>query len=363
MAAIGSVPVGLKVVDGDGHVIERDAELFEFLDAPYRGNSALLGYPFFPTLDGWQRGAILARNEIFKSYDITAQTWLDFLDRVGIENTVLYPTAGLAMGVVQDPEWAVVLARAYNNWLHERYYRVDARLRGVAVVPLQDVSAAIAEMRRAVEELHLVGVVVSANGAEMGLRKPLGDPSYWPFYEAAERLNCPIAIHGAVSMNLGLAAFRGFAGVQSLEHPVAQMIQLTSMVLEGVFERFPRLRVAYLEAGVGWVPYMMDRLDRSYHAWASMQRREFSDLVQRPPSEYIASGNLFFSCEGGEPSMGYAIERLGSEAILFASDFPHETNAERARHEIDELWERADLAEEHRRNILGGVGVRRFYQQ
>jgi predicted TIM-barrel fold metal-dependent hydrolase len=142
------------------------------------------------------------------------------------------------------------------------------------------------------------------------------------------------------------------------------MIQLTSMVMEGVFERFPRLRVAYLEAGTSWVPFMMDRLDRSYDAWAGRERREYSTWVRKPPSEYIKSGNLFFSCEGDEEGMRHAIERLGtSECLLFASDFPHETNAERAKREIAELRERTDLSEQDKANILGGVGVRRFYQR
>lgn len=352
-----------RVVDGDGHIVERDAELYEFLEPPYHGNSAVLGYPFFPTLDGYNRGAIMARNEIFKSYDITAQTWLDFLDQVDIESTVLYPTAGLGFGLIQDPEWATALARAYNNWFCERYYRVDNRLRGVALIPLQDVDQAVQEMRRAMNDLHMAGVVLTANNADMGIRRPLGDQHFWPIYEEAEKLSCAVAVHGAVSMNIGLEGLQGFAAVQSLEHPIAQMVQLTSMVLGGVFERFPRLRVAYLEAGTGWVPFMMDRLDRSYEAWSNLDRREFSDLVRKPPSEYIASGNLFFSCEGGEESLTYAVERVGSRCLLFASDFPHETNIERAQHEIKELWEHPTLKDEDKAAILGGGGVRSFYQR
>jgi uncharacterized protein len=364
MATTVGATTATKVIDGDGHVIERDAELFEYLRPPYQGNNALLSFPFFPTLDGYQRGAILARTGIFKDHSIDAAAWLDFLDEVGIESTVLYPTAGLAFGCIQDPEWAVALARAYNDWFYNRYYRRDNRLRGVALIPLQDVDAAIAEMRRALNELHMVGVVLTGNNADMGIRKPLGDPEFWPFYAEAERLNCAVAVHGAVSMNIGLGGFRGFAAVQALEHPFAQMIQLTSMLLEGVFEQFPRLRVAYLEAGTSWVPFMMDRLDRSYSAWSGREQREYSALVKKAPSAYIKSGNLFFSCEGGEESMRHAIDRLGSsECLLFASDFPHETNVPRAKHEIAELRERADLSDQDKANILGGVGVRRFYQR
>jgi hypothetical protein len=91
------------ILDGDGHIIERDQELHEYLEPPYAGNETLLGYPFFPTLDGYNRGAIISRLGIHKEYTITAKTWLDFLDAVGIESTVLYPTAGLAFGMIQDP--------------------------------------------------------------------------------------------------------------------------------------------------------------------------------------------------------------------------------------------------------------------
>jgi predicted TIM-barrel fold metal-dependent hydrolase len=351
----------ISILDGDGHVIEWDQEIREYLEDPYRSNPGMTAFPFFPTLDGYHRGAIMARLGIHRDYKINAQTWLNFLDEVGIESTVLYPTAGLAFGLIQDPEWAVVLARAYNNWFYDRYYRVSPRLRGVALVPLQDVKEAVREMRRAVEELKMVGVLLPANGGDLGVRRPLGHPDFWPIYEEAERLNCAVVIHGAPSQGLGINAFTRFAATQALEHPFALMIQLTSMIFEGVFERFPKLRVAYLEAGVGWVPYMMDRLDRSYEVWAAARYKEYSELVTRRPSEYITSGNIFFSCEGGEEGLRYAIERVGEGAFLFASDFPHETNAERAKHEISELLEREDISERAKRNILR-ENVQRLYQ-
>jgi uncharacterized protein len=351
----------LTILDGDGHVIESDRELLDYLEPPHRGNPVLLGYPFFPSLDGYHRGLVASRLGIHRQFP-DAQAWVGFLDTVGIENTVLYPTAGLGHGLIQDPEWAVALARAYNDWFTDRYYRVNRRLRGVAILPVQDVDAAVHELRRAVEQLEMVGAVLPANGGDLGLRRPLGHPDYWPLYAEAERLNCALAVHGAPSQGLGFDSFTRFAPTQSLEHPFGQMIQLTSMVFEGVFERFSSLRVAYLEAGTGWVPYMMDRLDRSYEAWAGAEYKEYGDWVRRRPSEYIASGRLFFSCEGGEESLRYAIERLGDQVLLYASDFPHETNVERAQHEIDELLERPDLSDQSKRNILHD-NVQRFYQR
>jgi predicted TIM-barrel fold metal-dependent hydrolase len=140
------------------------------------------------------------------------------------------------------------------------------------------------------------------------------------------------------------------------------MVQLTSMLFEGVFERFPRLRVAFLEAGVGWVPYMMDRLDRSWDAWSGAEYKEFGEWVKKRPSEYIAGGQVFFTGEGSEESMAYALSRIGNRTLFFASDYPHETNVERAKHEIEELTAKGDLSDETKENILYH-NVKRFYQR
>jgi predicted TIM-barrel fold metal-dependent hydrolase len=349
------------MLDGDGHLIERDEELLEYLDAPYRGNKTMLTFPFFPPLDGFHRGAILSRLGIHKDNNTTAKIWIDFLDGTGLESTVLYPTAGLAFPSIQDPTWAVSLARAYNDWFTEKFHKASPnRLRAVALLPTQDMPEAVKELRRAVTELGMVGGVLGANSAEIGVRKPLGHPDFWPLYEEAERLDVPIAVHGAPSMSLGINFFTHFAETHALEHPIAQMIQLTSMVMGGVFERFPKLRVAFLESGVGWVPFMMDRLDRTYEVWSGKKYKEFSDWLKKKPSEYIRSGRIYFNCEGGEVTLPYALKRIGHQAVLFASDFPHETNIERAKHEIEELMHHEELSDEAKQAIFHD-NIVRFY--
>ena len=342
----------MRILDGDGHVVERDRDLFEYLPAPYRGNDTVLGFPFFPTLDGFQRGAIMARLGVYSSYEITPKLWLDTLDKTGMENTVLYPTSGLTAMMIQDAEWAVAVCRAYNDWFADRYHGFDKRLRGVALLPLQSVPDAVAELRRAVTELGMLGAVLPSNDADIGIRKGLGHPDFWPIYEEAERLNVPIATHGGASMNVGLNSFRHFAQTLALEHPVTQMIQVTSFIFEGVLDRFKTLRVGFLEAGTGWVPYMLDRLDRSFEVFQRDGRREYSKYCVTKPSELIGSGRVFFTCEGGEPSMTEVIRRIGHKTLMFASDFPHEANVEHALHEVEELLEREDLSEEAKQGIF-----------
>src|SRR5436305_1715481 len=122
----------LPVVDADGHVYETDRELSEHFEGRYRELKRLGTFPLFPTLDGWPR-ALSAPDS---SPGVTPEVWRSFLDEAGIGQAVLYPTAGLALGLIQKAEWAVALARAYNNWLAERYLRADPAFRGVALLPV-----------------------------------------------------------------------------------------------------------------------------------------------------------------------------------------------------------------------------------
>ena len=250
-----------QVVDTDGHIFERDEIMFEYLEPPYKGHKEVFLYPFFPTPDGFHR---MARRIVDKRPYIVGpddpKTWTEVLDRENIDRTVIYPNAALGVGYIQDPEWAVVVCRAYNNMMADRYINFDRRLGAVAVLPLQDIEESAKELRRAVTELHMVGGVL----APAGFPKPLGDTYFDPLYREAEALGCPLGIHGAPSKGLGFDFFRSLIEARTLSHPFLQMIELTSIIFEGVLERFPRLILAALEAGCQWIPFLMDRMDMEY---------------------------------------------------------------------------------------------------
>ena len=343
----GGARVNEPIIDSDGHIYENDREILEYLEDPYQAE-AMLGFPFFPTLDGFHRGAVISRINRHKSLQTNAKIWTDVIDRNNIEFTVLYPTAGLGFGFIQDPDWATVLARGYNNWLHDRYYNENNRLRGVALIPMQDPAEAVKELHRAVKELKMLGAVVPAHG----LRKPLGHEDFFPIYEAAEQLNVPIAIHGAASAGLGFDFFDKFAQLHSLSHPVSQMIQITSIALGGVLDRFPKLRIAFLEAGVGWAVFMMDRLDRSFEIWKGQHHAEFTAEQRKPPSEHLRSGRVYFTAEGNERLLPTMLELLDNKCVMYASDFPHENNLDSVKHDIAEVDEDDRLPREARDNML-----------
>jgi predicted TIM-barrel fold metal-dependent hydrolase len=140
------------------------------------------------------------------------------------------------------------------------------------------------------------------------------------------------------------------------------MIQMTALLLlGGVLDRFRRLRLAFLEAGVGWVPYMMDRLDRGQEVWRRSQRVEYAANLAGKPSEHIRSGRCFFAVEGEETTLPYVAERVGEDVLLFASDFPHEVSPVEIKREIGEFIEREDISERLKRKILS-ENAKRFYK-
>lgn len=109
----------------------------------------------------------------------------------------------------------------------------------------------------------MLGGMLPSNGE--AIQGHLGNKIYWPVYEEAEDLGCALAVHVGCLHHMGLDSFAPYYPAHALGHPFSLMIQASAMLAHGVFDRFPRLRVAFLERGATWVPFMMDRLDRSYH--------------------------------------------------------------------------------------------------
>ena len=325
-------------IDADGHVMETDDELRRYLPPPFEGRRALTA--LFPSLDGWPRSTR-------KSPDHTPclQKWRQFLDQSGVAGAVLYPTMGLAMAHIKDAKWAGVMARCYNNYLYAEYLEKEPhRLWGVALLPLQDVGAAAEELERCVKELKMVGGVIPAAGLPRGL----GHAMYDPLYEAAVRLNVPLAVHGGSSAGLGLDLYDSFVKILVMEHAVAQQIHFTSYLLDGAPVRFPGLKMAFLEAGVGWVPYLMERLDEKFEKLPQQ-----APLLSHEPSHYVRSCPIYFSCELEEKILPYVISLGLQKRIMYPSDFPHERpTLEEFLADIPRFGERGDLSDETKKRIL-----------
>jgi len=336
-----------RIIDADGHVMELDDQLQEYIGSPYKDLEWHRSYSFWPglTMDGYLRALRKPGGWAGGGTGPNAQHWIDFLDKNKIELTVLYPTQGLTHGAIQDRDWAVTLARAYNDWLHDRFMRVSPRLVGVALLPVQDIGEAVKELRRCVTELGMVGGVLPS--VIVGGRL-LGGPEFHPLWEEAQRLDVPISPHGGLSFpNLGLDMAGNFTVAHCLEHPFAQMRQLVSMIFEGVFELFPQFRFAILECGIGWVPYMMDRMDEELE-----RKGQYSPRCKLKPSEYLRRGNIFFTAEVDETVLPLAAQVLPEEAIIWASDYPHERDQWDFSQDIPNLIGRKDISDQLKQKIF-----------
>lgn len=244
-------------------------------------------------------------------------TRISDLDAEGIDVQVLF--GGLAIGVTSfdDAGFALDFARAYNDWLLDDVCgRYPERLKAVAIVPLQDVDASITELHRAAAK----GAVGVMTPPVLGERN-LDDESLFPFLEAAADADLAVAVHNAPGMNNVLPAaerFDNYAQVHCLSFPVDQMVALTSLVMGGVLDRLPTLRVAFLEAGVGWVPYFVHRVHEHHE-----KRGDLLPGMKHDPREYIERGQCYFSFEAEEPLLATYVEHLGADSLVYSSDYPH----------------------------------------
>jgi predicted TIM-barrel fold metal-dependent hydrolase len=311
----------------------------------------------FPSLDGWSRSVQIAEHDTArKHWTSDAKIWGEALDKIGLDGSVLYPTIALAYGLMREVGFATATATAYNNWLDAEYTRLDDRLYGVGLMPVENPDGAIKEMRRCKNERKNFVAMLLPSVTASGMT--YGHPSFWPVYAEAEKLGMPLALHGAPSVGFGFDHFRPFVKVHTLEHPIPLMIQLTDMMFSGVFDDFPKLKVAFLEGGASWVPFMMDRLDYEYDTVQGMEVRK---KVRHTPSWYMTeTDNFWVSCEMGERGIKYTADMMGSERIMYASDFPHEPTEEALMSDIPEFLDRNDLDETTKANILGR-NARRFY--
>ena len=199
-----------------------------------------------------------------------------------------------------------------------------------------------------------------------GLPNHLGAKEYWPVYEEADRLGCAIAVHGGTHSGFGLDQMNVYTPVGALGHPFGLAINFAGILFNGILDRYPNAKFAFLEGGVSWVLMALERFDRAHETHVQWNPRgELAPPTDVKVSDYIRKhvkeGRLYVGCEGAEEDLAYACGRVGSEAFMYSSDFPHEVNNATCRAEILELLECEDLTEDDKANITHR-NAERFYR-
>jgi predicted TIM-barrel fold metal-dependent hydrolase len=222
------------------------------------------------------------------------------MDRAGIDIAFFYPTVAHFVLAINDldPRVARAYASAYNDWLRGFCSLDPRRLRGVGVLARQDIPGMSEELRR-VAGFGFRTVVLRPN--PIG-GKTLGHPAYEPFWAECERMAMSVAVHEgthARAPSAGADRFTSRFALHACSHPMEQMMAFLALLEGGVLERHPGLRFAFLEAGCGWIPYWLFRLDEYF-------RRQ-----------------CFVAIEPGEPYIADMIKYIGEDNLLFGTDFPH----------------------------------------
>lgn len=240
------------------------------------------------------------------------------LDLHGVDFGILNPLSPTGQGELDD-DFAAAMASATNDWQLHALVDRDRRLRASVVVPYEDGPGAAAEIRRRAGDPRFAHVLVLSRTAE-----PLGRRRYWPMLEAAAEAGLPLGIHvfGYSGWAMTSGGWCSYYIEEASEHAVSAQALLTSLIMEGCFERFPQLRVVLIEAGFAWLPALGWRLDR---LWTRM-RDEVPEL-RHPPSHYLKT-RVWVSTQPMEepPDLAALVETIdwiGHDRLLFASDYPH----------------------------------------
>ncbi len=240
---------------------------------------------------------------------------LDVLDSEGIDAAVLYPSSGLLFHLYETPETPAALCTAYNDWL-ARYCAADpSRLIGVALLPQQSPVLATAELERAVNELGFVGGMLRPNRIA---GRTVDDPEFDMLWEAAARLDVPIGFHESTLSGLdtvGSSRMNTYVASHVSSHLFENMTAMLVTAVAGLTDRFPGLRLGFLECACGWAPTWADRIEEHYE-YAPDDFR-----TGNPKGKLNTRSWLTFELE--EPGLLSTLDQGWSDNVMFASDYPH----------------------------------------
>jgi hypothetical protein len=239
------------------------------------------------------------------------------LDRYNIGYGVLEPLLG--GNTARNLDAAAVLCSAMNDWQAHCFTDVDSRLRASILVPQDDAEASVKEIEKRAGDWRFAQIQLGSKTSE-----PVGRRRYWPIFAAAQANGLSIGLHiGGTQASPPSAS--GWPQFYIEDHQVlthSMQNQAASLILEGVFEAFPRLKIVLIEGGFAWVPTLGWRLDAH---WVKM--RDEVPQVKRPPSEYLRSHLWFATQPVEEPEnpedLRQTFEWIGWDRMVYSSDYPH----------------------------------------
>jgi aminocarboxymuconate-semialdehyde decarboxylase len=262
------------------------------------------------------------------------------LEEAGVDTQVLSLTTPGTH--VEPPERAVHFARLVNDAFAEIVRARGPRFAAYATLPLNHPQASVTELRRAVEQLGFRGAMLFSNVNGV----PLADPRYWPLYEAADAMGVVLHIHPTNPVDVD--AMREYWLMPLVGFLFDTTLAAAHLVFSGVAERFPNIRWVLGHLG-GAIPYLAERLDRGYEAFAECRRN-----ITKPPSAYLKTWH-YDTVNFDRGALELAVKFAGADHVLAGSDYPHQIGS--IPRMLDALRS-LDVSEADRTKILGGNAAR-----
>jgi uncharacterized protein len=277
------------------------------------------------------------------------------MDKEGLDIAVLFRTSPLHTNENFEPEYANDLCKAWNDWMADFCKADPKRLKASALITLHDVDLAVSEAKRAVKN-GAVGLSLCPepiNGRQMH------DYYFDPLWQEAQEMNIPICFHPPARPQQSQVSKDRFEGhpnqallVNPLRNPVEQILAVSAFCAGGVLERFPKLKVAFLEGNCSWLPWLLYRIDEYWE----MQGKMADIPLRQKPGEYFKQ-QCFISMDVDETLVKNVIDTMGDDNIVISTDYPHIDC--RWPHALDEFLS-ISISESAKRKILWDNCVRLY---
>ena len=274
-----------------------------------------------------------------------------WMDAMGIDIACMFPTPMLQLGTCPRIDVETALARAYNRWLVENVLAHEPRLHSTLYLPMRDPEACYKMVQDFGDKKGVIGFTVVSP-----VKTGVYDNAYAKTWRAIEERNLTLVFHGAYTWGGDQHAelCNRFIAVHALGFTWFNILHMTNWLCNGMPERFPNLRTVWIESGLAWVPFLMQRLDNEW-----MMRSSEVPLLKRKPSDYMRE--MYYSTQPMEmvnnrEALELTFKMINAETqLLYSSDYPH--------WDMDlpsTIYDLPFLSEQAKRNILGGNAKRAF---
>jgi predicted TIM-barrel fold metal-dependent hydrolase len=358
----------ILIVDVDCHHYENESlrEIIEYIDDPvmrhmgqvYTGAGTGAQNPLIPGVVGMQDIAGRVTRYPLRKLETTPNDGrhrdthlsLKFMDAMGVNYGCLFPTPMLLLGTHPQPEVEANLARAYNSWLCERILADEPRVKSMLYLPFNEPEACYKMVQDFGDKKGVIGFMVVSTRY-----KAVYDNAYMKTYALLEEMGLPLSFHAGYNWNdRVLGNTNRFIVAHALGFTIFNAVHCANWIINGLNERFPKLDVIWIESGLAWVPWLMQRLDNDYK-----MRSSEAPALKKLPSEYMR--DMYYSTQPMEVPNDLSVLEMtfkmmdAENQLMWCSDYPHwDMDLPSVIYDLPFLDDKA------KRKILGGNAARVF---